>query len=389
MSDKLKMLTGKNPNDFEPMARRLVNIPDIDLFAELVDKDDFLFDFVKQNVASRIKKNINKSNYLNLIKLLKFYSPSYEDLIISSLAKYADEDLTDTMLDLFENGNENEKTYCAQFFSRIQDPLALDFLRENAYSQNPNLSANCISTLALFGDKEIFNDALKKLRSNDEFEQLEGVKCLVSYGDKSSMPEIIRTIKTSSMAENMASEIPYLCNLFELIKTNQQDGLYILNLILNGLGEVSGLSQVFDFQLYEILEYLINKDITSESAVILLNAYDKFETLTENDEYLYDESKDVKQEIFDIKKLISNIDYNNLEKLIDKELREDSLFIYTVLDYTNNTIQVRNLLNSHNQTVILKSIETLKKLNSLTQEDKNNALKNITNEHIQNIINAI
>ena len=38
MSDKLKMLTGKNPRDFEPIAYNLVNIPDVDLFGELVDK---------------------------------------------------------------------------------------------------------------------------------------------------------------------------------------------------------------------------------------------------------------------------------------------------------------------------------------------------------------
>ena len=389
MSDKLKMLTGKNPRDFEPIAYNLVNIPDVDLFSELVDKDDFLFDFVKQNVATRIEKNINDSNYINLIRFLKFYSPSYEDLIISTLAKYADEDLTDTMLDMLENGTENEKIYCAQYFSRIQDPLALDSLRENAYSPNSYLSANCISTLAAFGDREIYNNALEKIKSNDEFEQLEGVKCLVSYGDKNALPQIINTIKTSSMAENMAVEVPYLYNLIELIKTNQNDGLFILNLIVNGLGEISSLSQIFDFQLYEIFEYLINSTLTSQSAVILINAKDKFNTLTENDEYMYDEAKDVKQEILDIKKLLSSINNKKLEPLIEKELNDNSLFVYTALDYTNNADCVRKLLTSQNQTIILKAIEILKKLNNLTQQDKNCALQNITNENIKNIINAI
>ncbi|MBR1460263.1 hypothetical protein IJ596_01325 [bacterium] len=387
MSDKLKMLTGKNPKDFEPIAYNLVNIPDVDLFSELVNKDDFLFDFVKQNVASRIEKNINKTNYLNLIKFLKYYSPSYEDLIVSTLAKYADEDLTDTMLDILENGTEDEKTYCAQYFSRIQDPLALDSLRENAYSQNSYLSTNCISTLAAFGDREIYNNSIEKLQSEDEFEQLEGVKYLVSYGDKNALPQIINTIKTSSMAENMAAEVPYLCNLFELIQTNKDDGLYVLNLIINGFGEISSLSQVFDFQMYEIFEHLINTTLTPQSATILINAKDKFNTLTENDEYMYDEPKDVKQEILDIKKLLTSID--KLEPLIEKELDENSLFVYTALDYTNNTSIVRELLNSQNQTIVLKAIETLKKLNNLTQEDKNNALKNTTNENIKNIINAI
>ena len=79
MSDKLKKLTGKNPKDFEPAAYSLINMPDVELFAELVEKDDFLYDFIKQNVAKRLENNCNKENYLNLLKLLKYYSPSYED----------------------------------------------------------------------------------------------------------------------------------------------------------------------------------------------------------------------------------------------------------------------------------------------------------------------
>ena len=39
------------------------------------------------------------------------------------------------------------------------------------------------------------------------------------------------------------------------------------------------------------LTSFLNNTMTSETAVVLLNAKDKFETLTENDEYLFDESK--------------------------------------------------------------------------------------------------
>ena len=40
-SDRLKKLTGKNPRDFEPVAFDVINKPDIELFKELVDNDDF------------------------------------------------------------------------------------------------------------------------------------------------------------------------------------------------------------------------------------------------------------------------------------------------------------------------------------------------------------
>lgn len=389
MSDKLKKLTGKNPNDFEPVAFHLINNSDVELFAELVAQDDFLFDFVKQNVVSRLAKVCNEANYMNLIPLLKYYSPSYEDFIVSTLAEYADEDLTDRMLEIFENGSDDEKIYCAKFFSYIQDPLALDFLKGNAYSENPALSANCASALALFGDKSSLEEAVNKLHSNDEFEKLDAVRFIVSYGDKSLVKDIIDVMKTSSLAENMAGEIVYLKDLFSLFNENFYDGLFVLNSIINGLGEILSLSQIFDFQLYEVFEYLLKQKMTSAISVVLLNAKEKFETLTENDEYLFDESKDVKNEVFEIKKLLSSVDVNYCRKLIEDELKEDSLFVYTALEFSNSEDKVRNLLTASNQTLILKALEVLKNMNSITEKDKVLALNSVSNENIKSVIMAI
>lgn len=387
MSENLKKLTGKNPKDFEPVAYSLINTPDSGLFKELVEKDDYLYDFIKQNVSDRLEKVCNKDNYTNLIQLLKYYSPSYEDFIVNTLSKYADEDLTDTMLDLLENGTISEKTYCAKYFSVIKDTLALEFLKKYALSEDSFLSSNCITALAKFGDKELYNNALTKLKSDDEFEQLEGAKFLVSYGDKPCINELIQAAKYSSFGEHIAAEIPYLIPLNEIIK--QPDGLFILNLIINGLGEVSSLAQVFDYELYEILDNLINEKITSQIGVILLNAIDKFETLTENDEYMFDEDKETKQEIQAIKELLSGLDTEDLSKIAQEELTPNSLFIYTALEFTNNPEKVRQLLFADNQTIVLKSVEILKKLGDLTPQDKENALENISDENITNIILAI
>ncbi|MBP3846862.1 hypothetical protein J6I39_03845 [bacterium] len=386
MSDKLKQLTGKNPKDFEPVAYSLINTPDVDLFKELVERDDYLFDFVKNNVANRLKKNCNKDNYLNLLQLLKFYSPSYEDFIVSTLVKFANDDLTDTMLEVLNSGSDDEKTYCAKYFEYINDPLALDLIKRYAISENQALSTNCIYALRAFGDKELFNLALEKLKSNDEYEQLSGAKFLVSYGDKSCTQEIVNAVKCSPLAENIASELPYLLPLHEL---NHNDKLVILNNIINGLGEVSSLSQVFDFELYSVFDEIINANLTPQTAVVLLNAIDKFDTLTENDEYLFDESKEAKQEIFDIKVLLSSLNLSELKAMASEELRQDSLFVFTALEHASNIKKVRNLLACDNQTLILKTVEVLKKLGALTSQDKNLALENITDENITNIILAI
>ena len=387
MSDKLKKLTGKNPKDFEPVAFDVINIPDVELFKELIDNEEFLFDFIKQNVANRLAKVCNSSNYLNLLQFLKYYSPSYEDVIISNLVKFSDEDLTDKMLAIFEDGTDDEKTYCAKYFSIVQDSLALDFLKENAYSENSSLSANCATALALFGDTESKNEALVKLKSDDEFEKLDGVRFLVSYGDKSVIPAIVDVMKTSSFAENIAGDLLYLTDLFSLYKTNKTDALFVFNSVINGLGEILGLAQIFDFRLYEFIEMLLKEQTDSEIAVVLANAKDKFNTLTENDEYLFDETKDVKQEVMDIKQLLSSFKVN--QSLINAELKSESLFVFTALEFANNESAIRGLLISANQTVVLKALEMLKQMNSLTKEDKNLALSSVTSEDIKSVIVAI
>lgn len=387
MSDKLKKLTGKNPKDFEPVAFDVINIPDVELFKELIDNEDFLFDFIKQNVANRLAKVCNSSNYLNLLQFLKYYSPSYEDVIISNLVKFSDEDLTDKMLAIFEDGTDDEKTYCAKYFSIVQDSLALDFLKENAYSENSSLSANCATALALFGDTESKNEALVKLKSDDEFEKLDGVRFLVSYGDKSVIPAIVDVMKTSSFAENIAGDLLYLTDLFSLYKTNKTDALFVFNSVINGLGEILGLAQIFDFRLYEFIEMLLKEQTDSEIAVVLANAKDKFNTLTENDEYLFDETKDVKQEVMGIKQLLSSFKVN--QSLINAELKSESLFVFTALEFANNESAIRGLLISANQTVVLKALEMLKQMNSLTKEDKNLALSSVTSEDIKSVIVAI
>ena len=95
MNDLIKKLSGKNKTDYEQVAKEMIDNADVALFKELVANDDFLFDFVKQNVAERLANACNETNYKNLLKFFVCYSPYYDDFIISTLAKYADEDLTD------------------------------------------------------------------------------------------------------------------------------------------------------------------------------------------------------------------------------------------------------------------------------------------------------
>lgn len=389
MTDNLKKLTGKNKNDYEAVAKHLVDDCDVELFKELVDNDDFLFDFVKNNVAQRLENAVNQNNYQNLIEFLKYYSQSYEDAIVGPLVKYADEDLTDLMLDKFENGCDNEKAYAAKYFAKIQDPLAYEFLRLNSYSDNEFLAQNCAMTLGAWHDEKSFDEAIEKLQNSDDFEKLSAVKFLTAYGDKKAVPKLFDAMKNSTMAENIAGEIPYLVPLYELIKSDYENALLAIIYITNALGEILPLSVVFDFELFEVFEDLINNHEDSKMAITLLNAKGKFETLTENDEYLFDEDKNTKNEIFDIKKLLNSAKKKDLEKYVNDELREDSPFVYTALDFATDELAIRELLKSNNQTLILKTAEVLKSLGNFDETARTVALLKVTDINIKAIIRAL
>ncbi len=384
--DLIKKLTSKNKTDYEPVAHQLINTPDISLFEELVNQDDFLFDFVKRNVSQRLQNACNASNYRNLLALMKVYSPFYEDFIASTLAKFADEDLTDELLEIFENGTEAEKTYCAKYFSHIKDPLALEFLRESAFSENENLSSNCAATLGAFEDKESFELALNKLDSDDDFEIFKGVNFLIAYGDKTAAKKIIEVLDKSSMAENIAGEIPYLIDLFSILELDTVSGLTVINYIINGLGEILPLSTIIDYNLFGVIEDLAKNSKDSAVATVLTNAREKFNTLTENDEYLYDEDKNTKNEVYENNKLLNSI---KISGNIDEELKSDSPLVFTALDFTNNKGAVEKLLSSDSQTLVLKSAEILKKLGVWNENLRTKALEHVKDSTIRAIIEAL
>ena len=183
--------------------------------------------------------------------------------------------------------------------------------------------------------------------------------------------------------------IPYLTSIFTILENNYTDGLLILNNIINGIGEILPISSVFDYEIYEVFEKIITNFDDSKSAVVLLNAIEKFDTLTENDEYLFDEEKDTKKEVCDIKKLLHNVNKKELKKFVNAELNENSPFVYTALEFADDVIAIRELLKCNNQTIILKTAEVLKSLNSLDDTAKTIALIKITDENIKSIIRAL
>jgi len=388
--DLIKNLTGKDPKGYEPVASQIINTADTKLFEELVSKDDFLFDFVKRNVAQRLANACNKSNFKNLFSFLNIYSPYYDEFISSTLAQYSDEEVEKKMLDLLKNGTESEQTYAASYFSYIKNIDALGTLRENAYSENTDLATNCARALAKLEDKESFNLAVKKLNSNDSFEQYAAVKFLVNYQDTSALKDLFNVMKKSGMAENIASEIPFLTPLILLLNTEYNDNAILtFCYILNGLAELIPISQIIDYDFYGMIDTMLKSSPSGPIAIALITAKEKFNLFVENEEYLFDEDKNTKNEVNDINILLNSVDMNKYTSFVYEELFEESDFIYFAIELIKDEESLSALLTGENQTVILKAMTSLKSIGKLTENYKQQGLSNITDENIRYVAMAL
>lgn len=388
--DLIKKLTGKNPDEYECVAKSLVDNSDVNLFAKLVKQDDFLFDFVKNNVANRIKKAVNQDNYLNLLNFLDNYSPSYDSVIAECLYNFGGIEILPAMKEIFVNGNVEKKAYALKYFSFVPREYVeelLPLIRQTAVSEFEPLSINSIEVLSKMNDEIFKTEALQKLNSEDEFEQYNGVKYLVAFKAVDALPQILKVMKKSSLSENIASEIPYLVPVEDLIKTD--DGVLVLCNIVSAIPEIIPPSAVIDYNLFSIFEDLYLNNLSSSSAVLLRLAQEKFAELTSNDEYLYDCDKNTKDEVFAINQLLVGIDSYKLKNLLYDELYDESDFVFFAVDFVDEHEELEALLDSSNPTLILKVLSILKEKGKLTSEHKTSALNTINADEIKQYIDAL
>ena len=142
-------------------------------------------------------------------------------------------------------------------------------------------------------DEKSYKQALEMLKSDDDFDKLKAVKFFVAYGQNAPVDEIFDAMKSSRMPENISGEIPFLISLNSILHSDKQKNVLIaIDNILSGLGEILPLSQVFQFELFDILNELINinkeeNHYKSKISQILLKALLKFEMICKNDEYIF------------------------------------------------------------------------------------------------------
>ena len=390
--DLFKAITGKNPAEYEQASKILVNTPDIELYKKLVKQDEFLFDFVKNNVAKRIKQACNKDNYRNLLKFLEFYSPSYDSMITETLFQFSNGECTAEMKDLFKNGTIAQKAYALKYFLLLENDEINDLIpdiREASKSEDDFLASNAIEVLSKNNDTVSKENAIKQLKAEDEFEQYNAIRFLTAFGAKDTLPIIFEIMKKSSLAENIALEIPFLADIETLLETDFDNAILILCNIVNAIPEIASPCAVIDYNLGEVLENLYNNKLTSSSALLLRMAKEKFEALEENEEYLFDCDKNTKDEVANLNKFLKGINTNKLNSLLYDELYDESDFVFFAVDYVNDIEELETLLDSSNQTLVLKVLTILKEKQALKQSHKDNALNHITSDDIKKIVEVL
>ena len=399
----VKDLTAKDEQKAFLAAKSIINDKNIEAFKILAERTEFLFDFVKNNVAKRLRKAINEQNYRNIFEFLTIYIPEYEDALIGALANFANEDLTDEILYLLENGNEAQKTYSAKYFSYIPDTISEDLLIQYALEENENeaLAFNAAKALGVMKTDTAYAKAISLLKSDDEFIVLKAVKFLVAYENKNAIDDLLKAMENSSMAENIAGEIPYLESLLTIAKTKSSLALLCIENIISGLGEILPLNQIFNFEMFEVLSYLISdnqQNKSSQVAVVLLSALAKFDILANNEEYTFDEDKNTKQEISEIYNLLKQQQeyfWNAQKKLAIQELNASNTRIHSALQVISDfKIQdakenLKELLNCENEIVICETLATLKQLNFIQDVNKNEIIAKITDENKKALIESL
>lgn len=405
LNELVNNLTQKDEAKALQAAKSIIDTRNLAAFEKLCEKSEFLFDFVKNNVRKRFKKAVNVSNYKNLTAFFSVYCEEYADTFLESMADYADESMSDEMFEMLENGSISHKKYAAKYFGFIPDTIALETLEKYAFGEDMQLALNCARALGKMNDCKAFENAILKLQSDDEFERIKAVRFLCAFGDKSALKELLKTLETSSAAENIAGELPYLLSFLEMLETEDKDGaLNCFDLILSGLGEIHPLGDLFFFGVFEVLQYLIelqNDNATqsqSHVAAVLLRAYEKFLSLSDCDEYLFDEPKDVKEEINYICNLLKSQSeqfWDAQKELVVKELAcgkfralaaLDVIRLFSINSAKSGVLEFINLTTDEQS--LLAALSTAKAINILGELQQAKLAEKISNPTLKAVFES-
>ncbi len=297
-------LTSKDKEVALAAAKHIIDKPDMEAWKCFVENSDNIFDFIKQNIAKHFAQVIDENNYKNLFQFFKIHSFDWDECFVQILLRfsYANEELTEKMLDMIQNGSEDEKAYAAKYFSFIPNEQANYYLF-NAYAINYEpLKYNAAKALGDAGDVYSYEYFTNKLSSSDDWEKIDAAQFLQWYGNKKAYVAMLRSMSDSSMPEHIAGSVAMLDSLSKHFVSSEKNirdlSLDCYQHLIDSLAEIWPLSTIIDFEIDSCVETLIglinenaDKQITSRYAALLLQTKHQFETFFYNDEYKFNEDK--------------------------------------------------------------------------------------------------
>ncbi len=412
---KANDLISKNPEVSRAAARAIVENSDIETFKKLTEKSEFLFDFIKEKIVKNLCAAVNAGNLQNVFKFTKIYSFDFENFIVNSWVKFANEDLTDEILEFFEKGDDGQKAYAAAYFCQINDPVAIEYLEKFAFSDFEPLAQNCAMALNKFEDEKLYNEAVSAISVNisdpacsknfnieDDFEKYKYINFLVSYGKKTAFSALFEHFKNTCAKSFAASSILYLTPLFELVEAGKtKEGLEIFDTILGAYPEEISLETVSDFEIFKFVKFLckmLSKNTEAENISpayiqrILLKAKYKFNLISREDVYTFDLSKDVKKEITNISEFLNTVEtdlFSSLENelCIEKAGKDRVLEAYDVIlnfgkkEFASKIAET--VSNTDFEDIISEGIKILKTFGKIDLIEKETILDKIKNQNLK------
>lgn len=385
----IKNITSKDIKLSHATIETMIKTKDLNAFKLLCEKSDFIFPFLKERISTDFIKLIKKEDLKVIFDFSKIYCIDFENIIVNSWIKYASEDLTDEILDLFENGTNDQKAYCAKYFSKIQDPLALEYLNKYALNNFEPLKTNCALALSAFGDVEILNKMKNLIEtSDDDFEKLNAFNFITTYGGDEQIKYVLQNAFSNPFATNIITnildlnEINYLKNILD-----EKTLIRIFQIIIEEYPEDLPLDTCYYWNLIDFIKLIYSFDNNYAKNILIL-AREKFTEFSENDIYTFDFDKNIKAEIKSISQSLNalklNFDVQNFKNEYELNLILEIIKELKLIDYSDYLANLFAEVQDEKKAQIALILKEFNKINLINKD----ILKTIQNENIKALIES-
>ena len=385
----IKNITSKDIKLSQNTIIDMIKTSNIESFKLLCEKSDFIFPFLKERISKDFVELIEKQDLKAVFEFSKNYCSDFEDLIVNSCLKFANEDLTDEIIGLFENGVDSQRAYLVKYFIKIKDSVVLEYLNKFAKSDYEPLKNNSAKVLAEFSDKTVLNEMKEiVLNSSDEFEKIGAYNFIANYNGVEQIKFILQNCFASPFSANILSnvldnnEINYLKNILDettLIKT--------LQVILEQYPEELSLDSVYYWNLFDFIK-IVYSFKNQYAANVLLYARAKFKEFSENDIYTFDFDKNIKSEIKNISNLLNTLELEF--NFIDNDDFQFNVSLNVIKEYKlDYAVILADLINKNDLSeekiaAIASVLKSLDKINLINSQ----IIENIKDENIKALIQS-